>query len=506
MSGERTSILSRFILGTASAGFGTVVTIVLGFLCIIIYTRWLPKEEYGVFVLLQVVIALVTSISGFGIEFAITKYLASSEEETISYKIINTVINYRILTLVFTSLVLLVVQIVIVIWQGESLFTTVFLFLPVLVIVEAFSSIYQSIYMGLLRFQVSALVEVVYSVFSFVLTVATVIWLGQGVMGLIYVRIFSRGISVIFGLLSARLPYKTELDLRLLKKMLRFGLPLYINYFLDNVFSKADRLIIGGFLGPAQIALYEIAHKVPESLEMLYSAFFRVYFPIVIKVGADGDREKVSILLDYSNRILTFVVLLGALGIFCFRNEITVLLFSEQYLGSAPIFALIMFALALKILDNNLGGTLVAVGDPGKPPIINTFRALLGFAGYFTLIPGIGTVGAVIAKIGATAAVNPANVFFLRRRGVSANMMVYLKPILLYLIFIQVLRITGWHSYWLFALFLGLYILIGMLLSIITVEEGRMIFMEVLEILSKFILGKKSKQSGGLGESAGDEL
>jgi len=484
---EKQSTLGRFITGTFSTGLSETVTIILGFLCIMIYTRWMPKEDFGAFVLLQLIMSLVVTASGFGIDFSISKFIASSEDDEYKKRLINTAVYYRLVTLIMASVLVLFSKFVIESIWGASLLSHFLLYLPLLLVIETYASIYGAILAGNLRFTLAGLANIIYSIVSFILTIVFVIMLGQGVMGLIYARIISRGISLVYSYFASHPSHRLEFDWDILKKMLRFGFPLYINSFLNFGFTRADSLIIGGYLGTAEIAMYEVARKIPDSLEMLYNSFIHVYFPIVSKVHSAGDDQKVAKLLNYANRLLTLGGVIAAFLAFLFCQDIVLFLFSEQYLPSAPIFAVLVFGFVLIMLDANLGNTLVAIGESDKPAFINTARAILSLAGYILLIPAFGVIGAVISNMASTAIVNPINVFFLMRKKIRAWIPIYLKPIVLYFIFIQIVWLSGLDDFFWSISFILIFIFANFVLRVFTFDDINVIIKEIKSIVTRFI-------------------
>ena len=487
------STLSRLITGTFSTGIGRLVTIVFGLLCTIIYTRWLPKEEYGSFVLLQLTIYLVISLSGFGIETSLTKFLASSNEENSKHQIINTAVYFRIITAIIASTILIVGRELFYKEAQSSLYIELLMYLPALVIIEAIGNLFSEVFMGTMKFVLFGVMDIIYSFASFFLTIILVIWFHQGVVGLVYARLIPKTLAMLFAFFHLRQYFRIRFDFILLKKLLRFGFPLYINNILNFFFSKADTFLIGMFLGTADVALYEIARKIPESLEMLYNAFRVVFFPIITNIFASGKSDHFTKVLNDANRLLTFVGVFSALLAFLFRKEIITIIFSERYLPCAPAFALLMFAFTLIVLDSNLGFSLVAIGDPDKSPIINIIRTIICFTGYLIIIPVFGVVGAVMANLIGVLLVNPLNVYFLRRRNISVKFSVYLKPIFLYGLLISLILGLDPQCFHPKIAILGLYVLGSIFLSVINQEDVALIVNESRIILASILRSYHSK-------------
>lgn len=104
------------------------------------------------------------------------------------------------------------------------------------------------------------------------------------------------------------------------------------------LFQRADTFIIGGFIGPAEIAIYEIARKIPESIESLYEAFRKVYFPFISDLFGQKKNQEATDMLNHSVRLIAVAGVFGILVAFFFGSEIITLLFSSGYERSSLLF------------------------------------------------------------------------------------------------------------------------------------------------------------------------
>jgi O-antigen/teichoic acid export membrane protein len=426
------SILTRFIKGAVSVGLGSMAVMVMGLLGMIVAVRHLPIEDYGAFVLLLVIVGFLVELSSFGLDLAIPKFLATLEDQTQIRRLINSVVIFRGAIMLLMSILAIIAKDGLELLFGASLFLDLIIYIPVMVLAMGMYKLVYAVLQGMFNFKMMGFSDFFSSLLNFILVIALVIVFQQGIIGLIYAKTISFTVSTIVAYIAVPVSKRIELDVATLRKMIVFGFPLQVNYILTFIFLRMDTLVIATLLGPAQIAYYEIARKIPEHIVMAYDAFRTVYYPFIARMYAQGEVAKATRMINQSIRWLSLLATLGALIALLFGTEIITLLFSDRYLPSTDAFVLLMLALHLLLLDYTMGYSLVAIGDSNKPAIINVVRAIVGLASNLILIPIMGIVGAALASILGFAVANPLNVFFLRRRTLNVNFWIYLKPLVIF--------------------------------------------------------------------------
>jgi O-antigen/teichoic acid export membrane protein len=425
------TLLSRFISNVISSGLGRVFIVVFGLLCMLIYARWMPSDEYGGFVLFQVLINLGLSFGEFGMNTVTTRFIASTENVDERRKIINTGFYFRISSMILISLVIFIFQDSLYQILGGYIPKNLLVYLPFMLLIEGLLSFYTYVLEGMINFNILAVINFTYGLTSLILTAVLVIPFKMGALGLVWARFAPTLLCLTIAIIAAKMKLQFEFDWDSFKKMVKFAIPLYGNNLLAFTYNRADTFIIGYFFGPAEIAIFEFARRIPESLEMLYGSFNDVYFPFISNLFAAGNKQRISEMINHANRITGFLGGLAVLLAFGFGDLFFRVVFSEKYLSSVPAFNILMIVLIFKALDANLGYSLVAIGEPDKPLYINIFRFGIILTSYFLLIPRLNIVGAVLSSLIGLLLVNPINVFFLRRRSLDVKMDVYVKPLLL---------------------------------------------------------------------------
>ncbi|MEM9952747.1 MAG: flippase [Chloroflexota bacterium] len=425
---KQSSSLAQFITGTLFTGAGKFMVMVLGIFGLAITTRILTPAEVGLYVLLLAIVIFLSEISSIGLNFAIPKFLPGIEDEDEERLTINTILIFRLFTIVVISVVaFLIAKPLFTLFSATVPATTeLLIYISVLVALESIGKLLIAILQGHFKFKTIGLTNTISSMVNFGGILLFVLYFQLGLVGLILAKLASRVIAYGYALLSANLDLRLELDVPILKKLLIFGFPLQINYIMSFIFQRMDVFLIATFLGPLQVGLYEIARRIPDSLAEAYEAFVQVFFPFLSKFSETGENDELTQMLNVSLRWLVFTLLTGAMIAFTFGTEIITLLFSDQYTESGMVFGIVMVSFTIVVLDSTQGYTLIAVGKASKIPQINFVRTLISFVGYFLLIPPLGIVGAAMAGPIAMAMVNPAVVWFLRRSNVAVDYRGYL--------------------------------------------------------------------------------
>jgi O-antigen/teichoic acid export membrane protein len=484
------SILSRFMSGMLFTGLGKVSVTLLGIIGVMITTRVLPPEEVGAFVLMITISLFLGEITNLGLNFSVVKLVAGEGSDEDKRKLINTAIYFRILTIVAASMIGVAAAPALFALFNATVPPSVLLFIPVMVALEAMGKLLTSIYQGAFKFKLIGSVNILSSIINFVAIVILVLWLHQGIFGLICAKLLSRILAYIPAFFAAKIDLRREFDIQMLKKMLGTGFPAQVIYIMSFIFQRADTFLIGILLGPAQVAFYEVGRRIPDSLVDSYEAFVQVYLPFGSKLYDTGERAKMAKMLNTSLRWITFATLCAALIAFLFGDDIITLIFSEAYSSSAIVFAWLMVGVTFILIDSTLGYTLMSAGEAKRIPFINFIMTIVSFTSYFVLIPQWGMLGAAVAMLLAIAVVNPLSVIFLRRKNIAVEMGSYLKPLLIFISFILILpslSLTGFTDK---ALWFGAFLIVNALVGVITFDD-----INILQRLMKPVMVKVMRRT-----------
>lgn len=458
-----------FISSTISLGSFNILNMLLGFGGIIFVTHYFSTEVFGAYTLLLVVISFL-GVSTFGLDWSISRFIARAEDESSKECLFSTAVIMRLGSIILASLLCWFGRRFLMMLFGDSLLPDILVYIPLLFILESFRVFLKSVLQGCLLFNKIGITDLISSSLNFILVIVVVYGIKGNITWLILAKTFSSFFSCIFAFLSVPIRKRISFHVGIFKELIKFGFPLQINDILSFICARIDTLVIAALLGPANIALYEVARKIPDNLRTLYESFRQVYYPFLAKRYALEDKRHASKLLNDSTRFVAFFTLLGAVITIVFGQDIIRLFFSEKYLPSAPIFMILMLNLSIALVSNVMGTTLVAVGDSQKPLIINIINAATSWLGCILLIPPFSILGAAIATTFGTALTYPPTIYFLRRK-IDLKNAAYLKPGVLFCVWGLLVFLIKPVSFLIEIGFLIAFVLANFFLSIITKND-----------------------------------
>jgi O-antigen/teichoic acid export membrane protein len=469
---DNTTLLSRFVGGTMYTSIGTGLRIISGVVATKILVTYLPSNDFGYVVLIELVAGFLRMVSGFSIGVAAIRSLTDAKREK-QNSIVDTVVIFRLITFVLVALLFLVTQRWVYRLFGEEPVDNLAVLILAFALVLAYQSVLKQMLQGFFRFKQMALIDLGASILNVALLAIFLIWMQTGLVGAVFARILTAGAACVSFYFA--LPTRKGLSFRLgtLVPMLRFSWPLLVNDILTFIFGSFGTLVVATVMTPADVAFLAVARKIPTNVKRLYESFRTVYFPNLASLITQGDRRRAQKMLNATMRGVALLMTLATGLVFVFQREIILLFYSDQYLEIGPILVLMMISATIGLVGNVLGNSTVAAGDSKAPPISNTVNTAFTVLGNLTLVPRFGVVGAPLAGMIGRIITNPVNVWFLRRTGLVPRVMDYVKPILL----LGVLGGTAWWlqpESWLARLpFLLAFVVASFLLSIVTPRDIR---------------------------------
>ena len=287
---------THLLKNTLVFGIGTFGSKVLQLLIVPLYTYVLTTEEYGKIDIFATTISLVLPFITLLVQESIIRFLTSNEiekEDAINVGMI-VFINSVILSLICTSLYMLVF---------DKQYSIIFF---ICLILNSFVAIFQNYLKAcgqVTDFTICGLINT--GVFLGT-NVVMLLVVNMGIIGYLCSMMISQIASVAFiivkGEIFRRISFRCK-DFLLLKKMLRFSIPLIPNNLMWWIMNAGDKYIINYFLDDSANGLYSISIKLATIITTLFGIFMQAWqLSAIEENGKEKQAEFYSKV--YSNMLL----------------------------------------------------------------------------------------------------------------------------------------------------------------------------------------------------------
>lgn len=208
----------------------------------------------------------------------------------------------------------------------------------------------------LLRVQLRARLYVAFEVGQFVCVVMLTLWqvagmktgaLGQ-VMAVCWTYVFFGLISMIFLLNEVGMGFKWAH----IRQSLSFAFPVFLTYFIGFFQGRANVLIVQFFIQGSETGLYGLGQQFGNLIQMMSASFEKAWQPNFFSY----DREKARKFLARVVEIAGVLLLLAAVGMGLFSQEVIGLLSSDSYLNAWVVVAISAVASSFLAISSMVNG------------------------------------------------------------------------------------------------------------------------------------------------------
>jgi O-antigen/teichoic acid export membrane protein len=388
--------LKAFSKDTLYYGMSSVLSRVVGFLLVPLYTQFLSPSDYGIMTLLGFYTLFFSPISHLGLQGAMFRYVGMAKTEQEEGIIITSVFKVILVnSIIFTiASILLIKPLEIFLLKSQDYTTLLYL----TIIASFFSSLAQLL-ISFLRIKRKVknifylnLFKILFGVF---LSIYLIAQLGLGIAGAIQSLFITSIVNFILVILVVKFPIKNKLDLVYIKKMLNYGLPNLPKYLQAIIMMLFGQYYLSETLSVEDLGYYAIAWKFCLPLVVLYTVIgtsWNAYKFDLLK-DKNTSREVFSQFSNYKIIAYSIVFLLICL----WGAEALILLTAEEFHNASrfvPYLALIPLFTALY----QAVSTYISFGDKQVlNPFIGTTGLLITVSMSFLLIPKYSIIGAGVA-------------------------------------------------------------------------------------------------------------
>ena len=372
-----TEILSRFI----------------GFLMIPFYTFYLNPTDYGINELVGITIEIISIVLGMGISDAVYRFYYDKEVESPKMVISTACVGVPILSLIVLSVFSLFSQQLSFLALGDAKY---WLYITLALATLWFGQQVNLVYVYL-RITESSKIYAALSLSRLItalsLNIFFIAGLKWGVMGIFVSDLISASLfSIIaFPLLIRKVGYSFSIPL--VKKMLRYSMPIVPANMASLVVNASDRFFIRAFLSLADAGVYSLGYKLGNIVFYLVRVpFMQIWEPRkYVLYRDDAPPEIFARIATYFFSLMVFV----GLGISVYVHDIIKIISPQEYWNAATYVPAIVVCYIVYALDHHVAFGILIAKKTEYWTYVNLIMGAMNLLLNFVLISRYGVWGAI---------------------------------------------------------------------------------------------------------------
>ena len=371
-----------------------IIVSILSFIWTILTAQYLGPSEYGIFGTAISFSTLFLFISDLGIGTYIVRAI-STDFETEYYYINNAFTLSFFLSLIYLIVVLIALC---VLGWNDLIILACFLY----AIVNVLSRLVGVLTVPFqvheqLKFQ--AINNIIGNVSTF-LALIIVIFTSLGLFGVISAYILSGSISFLYVFFTIRKNYfklKFSLDLSCYKELIKCGIPFAIASVFITIYYSIDLVMITQFVGTYAAGLYNAAYKLLSFLNIFYSIYSVVIFPVMSKLFKEG-KELLNIGFTKSTKYLSIISI--PIAVFtCFYSYDIINIYGPEFTSAGSIMCILIWTVCFSFINANVVNVLNASHKEYLVTVICGATALLNVILNLLFIPKYSYYAASVATV-----------------------------------------------------------------------------------------------------------
>lgn len=397
----------------AAYGTAEVAVLAVNFLLLPVYTRVLTTREYGAFALLLVCEAFFKPLFRWGLDTAFLRFHYECRTDDDRRLLGGTIATFLLVVNGGLLALLLAIGPLLNSWL---LGTRDFLSAYQLLALNLFLGTFLFLPLGRLRIQERsaeyATLTFVRSFGTVLARLALVVGFRLGVLGLMLADLV---VTVLLGLAlvgTFRRIVGRRVSARLLRTLLRFGLPQVPHGLLSQTMAMADRFVLGLYLPLRDVGIYLIGASIAAVLKLFPVAFEAAWMPFAFDSMRRADAPRLfARLATYAFGVLVALTL----GMALLADEVVRLMVPAAFRPAAAVVPLLAVGIAIQSLAWFLATSLHIAKRADVYPVVTLIGAAVSVASSFVLIPPLGLWGAALATVAGQTATTAATAWFAQR-------------------------------------------------------------------------------------------
>ncbi|MBQ2654132.1 MAG: flippase [Methanobrevibacter sp.] len=398
-----------------------IIASVCGFVWTILMARYLGVNNYGILGFAVSISGILAIIDDLGISAHIVRHVATDNDSAPKYlgNVIPLKIILAIINLIVTPIILVLLKI-----DVYTIFITILFTIEIIFksYVNSLFGVFQAFEKGKYQGIGNTLMNITTLVFILIS-----IYADLGLLGVSISYILANLITFIYVYYSLNkhiVKPKYELDWEFCKKITLLSLPFAITGILYTIYYSIDIVMLTKIVGDYATGIYNATYKLIAVLNLFYSVYTAVIFPVMSKFFKD-DKKLLVISYEKSIKYLMLVMIPLATGTVFYSLDIIQLIYGHQYDAAASVLSILIWTVCLLFISGASNNLLNASHKEVTVTKIYAIAAVFNVILNFFMIPYFSYNGAAITTVLSDVLIVGLQTYVIHKIGHKANKKLY---------------------------------------------------------------------------------
>ena len=378
-----------------------IVPALCGLFSLTIFTRLLAPEHFAQYILALTTVTFAANIGFSWLNYSGFRYLNEFKNNLPQFYS-TSIISLLILLIIFSVLGCLCASILNGYFKLKNTSLMILLSIPLLITKIIFDQLLLLI-RAEGRAKTHSLIRSVDAVAKISFAVLLISFFNMGYEGVIYGMATSFAILAIYEMHNLHVWRNVRLgyfSIPMLKKFIRYGLPLMGLGLTGTILSVSDRYMVSYFCSEMDLGLYGAGYRLAEMVIDTPSAILLMaYVPVLIRVFNESGEKGASELLSNIFKLLVLILIPAVTGAILLSKDIVAILLDTRYSNAHILFFWICTATFLVCVNHLYTRVFELKNATPKILSISFIAAALNIIMNLILLPKYGYIGAAISTL-----------------------------------------------------------------------------------------------------------
>lgn len=377
------SLTRKIAHNTAIQAIGKGIGLALSLVTAGFVLRYLGQTGYGQYATVMAFLQIFGIIIDFGLYVILLKKISKTNENT--DKLVNNIFTMRLASGVIFLGIAPVIGLFMpyppIVKAGIFITTGFYLFVSLNQLLSAIFQKYMATYW-------IALGELIGKTTTLGVTLAF-IFMGMDLKYILGAVVIGSGLNFLTNFIGSRKFFKIRpaFDFSLWKSVLKESWPIALSIFFTLIYFKGDTLVLSLFQPENEVGIYSAPYKMLEVIIAFPTMFIGLALPVLNKSWLEKNMDKYKQVLQKAFDFLVILAIPMVGGTIVLAEPIMRLLGGEEFIASAPVLQILIFATA-SIFLGTLFTYLVVTMNKQKIMLWGySAVAIVSLTLYVTLIP-----------------------------------------------------------------------------------------------------------------------